>query len=78
MIASTDAMQEALQLVKRQTEIEAAMRQPGGIRVIEERELHAIRRRLQQLPEVTQAVIQAAQALRRSVHPGMPRPERAS
>jgi hypothetical protein len=56
---------EALSLLKRQSELEGAMRQPGGIRITEEQELHVVRRRLQQFPEATQAVMQAAHALRR-------------
>jgi DNA-directed RNA polymerase specialized sigma24 family protein len=58
---------EALDLLKRQAELEAAMRQPGGIRVTEEQELHAVRRRLAQFPEAMRAVVEAAQALRRPV-----------
>jgi hypothetical protein len=37
---------EALSLLKRQTELEGARRQPGGIRINEEQELHVVRRRL--------------------------------
>jgi hypothetical protein len=58
---------EALQLLKRQTEIENAMRRPGGIRVTEEQELHVVRLQLRQIPEAMQAVIDAAQALQRPV-----------
>ena len=54
-------------LLKRQAEIENAMKNPGGIRITEEQELHLIRRQLQQFPEVMQAVIQAAHALRRPI-----------
>ena len=43
------------------------MRQPGGIRITEERELHALRRRLAKFPEATEAVMQAPHAMRRSV-----------
>jgi hypothetical protein len=34
---------EALRLIKRQTELESAMRRPGGIRITEEREMHLLR-----------------------------------
>ncbi len=58
---------EALGLLKRQAALETAMRQPGGIRIIEEQELHVVRRRLENFPEAMRAVIQAAHALRRPV-----------
>jgi hypothetical protein len=56
---------EALNLLKRQTDIENAMKNPGGIRITEEQELHFIRRQLQQFPEAVQAIIQAAHGLRK-------------
>jgi len=43
------------------------MKQPGGIRIIEEQELLLVRKHLQQFPEAVQAVIQAAHALRRPI-----------
>jgi hypothetical protein len=58
---------EALDLLKRQAELETAMRQPGGIRITEEQELHVVRRRLAQFPEAKRAVVEAAHALRRPV-----------
>jgi len=58
---------EALNLLKRQSEIEAAMKQPGGIRITEEQELVNLRRRLESYPEAMRAVIQAAHALRRPI-----------
>jgi hypothetical protein len=58
---------EALNLLKRQVALETAMRQPGGVRVTEEQELHVVRRRLQEFPQASQAVIEAAHALRRPV-----------
>jgi hypothetical protein len=51
---------EALNLLKRQATLETAMRQPGGVRVTEEQELHVVRRRLQEFPQASQAVIEAA------------------
>ena len=56
---------EALNLLKRQAELEAAMRQPGGIRITEEQELHVVRQRLSEFPEAMRAVMQAAHALRK-------------
>jgi hypothetical protein len=58
---------EALNLLKRQAELEAAMKSPHHIRIREEQELRVVRRQLQQFPEVVQAVVQAAHALRRPV-----------
>lgn len=58
---------ETLTLLKRQAELESAMRQPGGIRITEEQELQLVRRRLENFPEAMRAVIQAAHALRRPV-----------
>ncbi len=62
-----ETVNEALGLLKRQAELEAAMRQPGGIRITEEQELHVVRRRLENFPEAMRAVLQAANALRRPV-----------
>ena len=62
-----ETVNEALALLKRQAELEAAMKQPGGIRITEEQELHLVRRKLENFPEAMRAVIQAAHALRRPV-----------
>jgi hypothetical protein len=62
-----ETVNEALVLLKRQAELEAAMKQPGGIRITEEQELHLVRRRLENFPEAMRAVIEAAHALRRPV-----------
>ena len=58
---------EALDLLKRQAELESAMRQPGGIRITEEQELQVLRRRLAEFPEAMRAVVEAAHGLRRPV-----------
>jgi hypothetical protein len=58
---------ECLALLKRQAEIESALRQPGGIRVIEERELYALRQRLRHYPEAVAAILQTASNLHRPV-----------
>jgi len=57
----------ALTLLKRQVELEMAMRKPGGVRVVEEQELVNVRKQLQKYPEALQAVVQGAHALRRPV-----------
>jgi hypothetical protein len=40
------SVNELLDLFMRQAELESAMRQPGGARVTDEQELHALRRKL--------------------------------
>jgi hypothetical protein len=61
------SVDEALRLLQRQAELETAMKQRGGVRIIEEQELHAVRRRLADFPEAVRAVVRAAQALRRPI-----------
>ncbi len=63
----TQPLHEALRLIKRQTELEAAMRRPGGIRVTEERELYELRGALAQLPAAVSAITEAAARMRRPV-----------
>jgi hypothetical protein len=58
---------EVLELLKRQAELESALRQPGGIRVTEEREIYALRERLQRYPQAVTAILQAARTLNRPV-----------
>jgi hypothetical protein len=41
-------------LLRRHREIRQAMRQPGGVRIIEERELYAIREQLMSIPAAIQ------------------------
>jgi hypothetical protein len=41
-----DTIDEASELTKRQAELESAMKQPGGARVIEEQELREVKRKL--------------------------------
>jgi hypothetical protein len=59
--------QSMLRLVKRQLELETAIRQKGGFRIVEEQELRALRQRLAEYPEAIRAVLQASHALRRPV-----------
>ena len=58
---------EALALLKRQSELETGLRQPGGIRVTEERELCAVRQRLQRYPQAVEAILRTSSNLRRPV-----------
>ncbi len=62
-----EPLHEALRLIKRQTELENAMRRPGGIRVTEERELCQLRHALTQYPAAVSAIIEAAARMRRPV-----------
>jgi hypothetical protein len=54
------SVNELLQLFMRQAELEGAMKRPGGARVIDEQELHAVRRRIAVFPETSRAVGKAA------------------
>ncbi len=60
-------LHEALRLIKRQSELENAMRRPGGIRVTEECELFKLRHALTQYPAAVTAIIEAAARMRRPV-----------
>jgi hypothetical protein len=62
-----EPLHEALRLIKRQTELENAMRRPGGIRVTEERELFKLRDALTQYPAAVTAIIDAAARMRRPI-----------
>jgi hypothetical protein len=62
-----EPLHEALRLIKRQTELENAMRRPGGIRVTEERELFRLREAVAQYPAAVTAIIEAATRMRRPV-----------
>ncbi len=60
-----EPLHEALRLIKRQAELEAAMRRPGGIRVTEERELYQLRTALTQFPAAVKAILDTASCMRR-------------
>jgi hypothetical protein len=62
-----EPLYEALRLIKRQTELENAMRRPGGIRVTEERELFQLWHALTQYPAAVTAIIEAAARMRRPI-----------
>jgi hypothetical protein len=62
-----EPLHEALRLIKRQAELENAMRRPGGIRVTEERELHQLRGALARFPAAVTAIMEAASRMRRPV-----------
>jgi hypothetical protein len=50
-MALIEPLDRALALLKRQAALEAGLRQPGGIRITEERELYALREQLQRYPQ---------------------------
>jgi hypothetical protein len=58
---------EALGLLRRQMELEDAMRSRGGIRVIDERELDRLRERLKRFPAAVGAILEASNRLHRRV-----------
>ena len=60
-----EPLNEAPRLLRRQAEIENAMRGPGGIRVTAERELHEIRQTLTRYPGAVRAILETASRLKR-------------
>ncbi len=62
-----EPLHEALRLIKRQAELEIAMRRPGGIRITEERELHQLRDALTRYPAAVNAIMEAASRMRRPI-----------
>ena len=62
-----EPISEALQLLKRQAEIQHTLRRDSTTRVIEERELYLIRQRLTRYPAALQAIAFAAAELHRPV-----------
>ena len=68
-----EPLSEALSLLRRQAQIEEAMRRPGGIRVVEERELYELRRLLQKYPGAVTAILEASKRLHRPVDAISPR-----
>jgi hypothetical protein len=66
-----ETVNEALNLMKRQTEPGRGLRHPGGIRVTEEREIYAVRQRLQRYAEAIAAILRTASS-RRCLEDAMP------
>jgi len=62
-----EPLHETLRLIKRQTELESAMRRPGGSRITEERELFQLRHALTQYRATVTAIVEAAVQIRRPV-----------
>jgi hypothetical protein len=57
--AIMESVNELLKLFMRQAELERAMKQPGGVRVIEERELKTVREKLARVPDAAKRASQA-------------------
>jgi hypothetical protein len=62
-----EPLTEALRLLRRQAELEVAMRNPGGIRLIEERELYQLQTHLAKVSAAVRAVLEASRRLHRPV-----------
>ena len=62
-----EPLTEALELLRRQAALEEAMRGRGGVRVLEERELYALRARLTRYPEAVRAILETSSRLHRPV-----------
>jgi hypothetical protein len=60
--ARMKSVNELLELFMRQSQLEEAMRRPGGARVTEERELLAVRRQIARLPETMAVALRSAAA----------------
>jgi hypothetical protein len=54
-----ESINELLKLFMRQAELERAMKRPGGVRVIEERELNTVREKLARIPDAVKRASQA-------------------
>lgn len=54
-----DSVNHLLKLFMRQAQLERAMKQPGGARVTEEKELNALRLRLAGCPEASKYIAEA-------------------
>ena len=72
-IVNMEPLSEALRLLRRRSELEDAMRRPGGIRVVEEREIYALREQLKHYPAAVRAILDAGSRVRRSVATFSPR-----
>jgi hypothetical protein len=57
--AIMESVNELLKLFMRQAELERAMKQPGGVRVIEERELKTVKEKLARVPDAAKRASQA-------------------
>jgi hypothetical protein len=62
-----EPLSEALRMLRRQAELETAMRKPGGVKVMEERELNALQAHLATAPAAALAVLDAARGLDRPI-----------
>ena len=68
-----EPLSQALRLSRRQSGFEDAMGRPAGIRVVEEREIDAIREQLKHYPATVRAILDAASRLHRPAEALSPR-----
>jgi len=68
-----EPLSEALRRLRRQSELEDAIRRPGGIRVVEERENCGLREQLKRYPAAVRAILDDARRLHRPVETLSPR-----
>jgi hypothetical protein len=61
-------LDETLRLLKRQAQLEEAIRRPGGIRILEERELVLLRSELEKVPIEVATIKDTAAKLRKAVN----------
>jgi hypothetical protein len=54
-----ESVNELLKLFMRQAELERAMKQPGGVRITEERELNSVKEKLARVPDAAKRAAQA-------------------
>jgi hypothetical protein len=59
-----EPLNETLRLIKRRAELENAMRQPGGIRITEERELLQLRDALAQFADAATSLLATGSRMR--------------
>jgi hypothetical protein len=59
------SLDETLRLLKRQSQLEKAIRRPGGIRIIEERELVLLRSALEKVPIEVATIMDTAAKMRK-------------
>jgi hypothetical protein len=60
-----EPVSEALRLLQRQVELEAAQPAPGPVPVPEQPELYSLKARLSQYPQAARAVLEASRSLKR-------------
>jgi hypothetical protein len=62
-----EALHETLRRIQRRTELERAMRRPGGIPILAERELQKLRAELALEPAAVEAIMKLTDRIRRPI-----------